>query len=178
MSKIVVLEGSPRKGGNTQQLADALVKGAREAGNEVQRFSVAERTIHGCLGCDYCRRNEGDCIQKDGMEEIYAALRQADTLVFASPTYYFGFSAQLKAIIDRFYACHKKPFTVRAAALLMVLGGDAAVDLTAGIVNYESLVSYCKWEDKGRVIVDHVLDKGDIAGHAALKEAEDLGRTL
>ncbi|MCD7908352.1 MAG: flavodoxin family protein [Clostridium sp.] len=178
MSKIVVLNGSPRKKGNTEILVDAFAKGAESVGHLVSKLSVRDAKVNGCLGCDNCIKNAGMCIQKDGMQKINDALYQADTVVFASPSYYFGWTAQLKAIVDRFYSAGEKPFPVTGAALLMTLAGDAKTDAAAALVNYRLVIEHMKWANKGMVIADGVMDKGDIVGNPALLKAEELGKTI
>ncbi|MBQ1554037.1 MAG: flavodoxin family protein, partial [Clostridia bacterium] len=103
MSRIVVLSGSPRKDGNTDRLVSAFVKGA-QARHEVEVVRVYEQTVHPCIGCNTCFTREGNaCFQKDGMTEIYQKLSQTDILIIASPVYFYGISAQLKAIVDRLH---------------------------------------------------------------------------
>ena len=98
MSRIVILVGSVRKGGNTELLADAFAKGA-SLHNEVKVVSVADYRIHPCTGCNRCLSNEDHaCVQDDDMALIYEKLRKADTLIVASPVYFYGNSAQLKAL--------------------------------------------------------------------------------
>lgn len=177
MSKIVVLNGSPRKNGNTTKLVNAFVKGAESSGHQVTTFSVKDTKVNGCLGCDYCIRNEGKCVQNDGMQKINDALNQADSIVFASPSYYFGWTAQLKAIVDRFYAAAEK-YPIISAAMLIVLGGDAKTDAAAALVNYKSVIDYLKWHDKGTVIVGGVIDRDEIIGNYGLLEAEELGKNI
>ena len=178
MSKIVVLNGSPRKNGNTVKLVDAFVKGAESTGNQVTIFSAADTKVNGCLACDYCMRNEGNCVQKDDMQAIYDALYQADSVVFATPSYFFGMTAQIKAIIDRFYASAVKPLPITSSALLVPLGGDPETDAAAAIVNYKSVLDYLKWEDKGMIIAGGVMDRDDIVGNPALSKAEELGKSF
>lgn len=178
MSKIVVLNGSPRKNGNTVKLVDAFVKGAESAGNQVTTFSAVDTKVNGCLACDYCMRNEGKCVQKDDMQAVYDALYEADSVVFATPSYFFGMTAQIKAIIDRLYASAVKPFSITSSALLVPLGGEAETDAAAAIVNYKSVLDYMKWEDKGMVIVGGVMDRDDIVGHPAILKAEELGKSF
>lgn len=177
MSKIVILNGSPRKNGNTAKLVDAFTKGAESAGHQVMQFSVTDTKVNGCLGCDYCIRNKGKCVQKDDMQKISNELLLADTVVFASPSYYFGWTSQLKAIIDRFYASAEE-YPITSAALLMVLGGDVETDAAAALVNYKSVISYLNWKDKGTVIVGGVMDRNDIIGNPGLLEAEELGMNI
>lgn len=178
MSKIVVLVGSPRRNGNTEKLVEAFVKGAQSAGHQVTNFSIIDTKVNGCIACDYCMNNEGKCVQKDGMQAIYEQLHQADTVVFASPSYYFGWSAQLKAIVDRFYAAGAKPFPITSAAMLVALGGHAETDAAAALVSYKSIIDFLQWQDKGVVIADNVMAKDDIIGNPALQKAEELGRDI
>ena len=115
MSKnVLILMGSPRKKGNTSILCDEFARGAEEAGNQVEKVLVVEKRINCCLGCNGCQRNGGTCVQKDDMQEIYQKILAADVIVLASPIYYYTWTAQLKAVIDRTYAMlatmHNKTF--------------------------------------------------------------------
>lgn len=101
---IVVLTGSPRRNGNTNHLADQFIKGAKEAGHEVFRFDAATSQVHPCIGCNHCGM-DGPCVYDDDFTRLLRPqIIKAALVVFCSPMYYFGFSAQLKAVIDRFYA--------------------------------------------------------------------------
>lgn len=64
---VLVLVGSPRKHGNTDRLADAFIRGTQEAGHQVEKINLRDRTVNGCLGCGACQRNGGTCVQKDDM---------------------------------------------------------------------------------------------------------------
>ena len=101
--KIVILAGSPNRKGSSNLLADCFRQGAEEAGHTVEIIDAAYADIHPCTGCIHCGY-EGPCAQKDGMERIRPAILGADMLVFATPLYYYGMSAQLKTLIDRFCA--------------------------------------------------------------------------
>lgn len=179
MGNIVVISGSPRKNGNTDQLADAFIKGAEAAGNQVTKFHVADvKMNNGCLGCNYCQRNDGECVQKDGMQAIYDALYQADTLVLATPVYYFGMSGQIKMILDRTYASLSKPYPISSAALLVAYGGEQEADASSVVSQYHQILEYSNWQDKGVVTAGGLMEKNDIAGHPALLKAEELGKSF
>ena len=105
MKNVCIISSSPRKNGNSDQLAHEFEKGALEAGNEVHFISLREKKIHYCIACDYCRSHGGTCVQKDDMQEINEILKKADVLVLATPVYYYNVSAQMKTLIDRTYAC-------------------------------------------------------------------------
>ena len=99
---ILVLTGSPRNGGNTDQLADAFIAGAQWAGHTVTKYATADKNIKGCMDCKACFANGGVCVIPDDFPTLAPLMEQADMVVFATPLYWFSFPAQLKAAIDRF----------------------------------------------------------------------------
>ena len=99
--KVLILSGSPRKGGNSDTLCDRFMQGAVEAGHEVEKIRVAEKKIGFCSGCYYCQKSGGVCAKKDDMPEILQKMIDADVIVLASPVYFYSIDAQLKALIDR-----------------------------------------------------------------------------
>ena len=103
--KIVVLQGSPNLDGSTAILCESFAKGAREVGHSVQRLDLARLDIRPCTGCVACGY-EGPCVQHDDNWKVRDALLSAGMAVFASPLYYYGFSAQMKTVIDRFCSCN------------------------------------------------------------------------
>jgi multimeric flavodoxin WrbA len=179
MSKnIVVVTGSPRSKGNSSMLADAFVEGAEKSGNTVVRFDVGRMRIKGCKACQHCFSHKGECKIDDDMEEIYSALRRADMLVFASPVYWYGLTAQLKAMIDRMYAGTVKPYPITSVALLVTYA-DSNPDVVAPtIAHFETIARYLGWENKGVISQGEVNDKGDIKGMKSLKDAKELGKSI
>lgn len=129
--RILVLNGSPRSGGNTKKMVAAFAEGAATAGHHVDVVDVCKKKIGGCLACEYCHtKGRGECIQKDDMQEVYALLREAEMLVIASPIYYHGISGQLKCAIDRFYstAYPKKPSKLKKVAMILSSGDSDMYD--------------------------------------------------
>lgn len=159
--KIVVITGSPRKNGISALLADHFSAGAESAGHAVIRFDAASSRVEPCRACDYCRSHGMECIQKDDMEYLRMDLLSADMTVFATPLYYFGMSAQLKRVIDRFYAINGALMVPRKAALLAAAGDDDPSVFDGLRLHYESICSYLGWEDCGQVLaggLDSVSD--------------------
>ena len=79
---VLILNGSPRRGGSTERMAEAFAAGAREAGHRVTILPVGRMRINGCMGCEYCHtRGGGQCVQRDDEAEVYAALAEAEVLV-------------------------------------------------------------------------------------------------
>ena len=101
MKKVLILSGSPRKGGNSDILCDQFMKGALEQGNEVEKIFIAEKKIASCSGCYFCRKSGGRCALNDDMGEILQKIIDCDVLVLSSPVYFYSMSAQLKMVIDR-----------------------------------------------------------------------------
>jgi multimeric flavodoxin WrbA len=176
MSKnIVVVTGSPRAGGNTDALAEVFVEGAKESGNTVTRFNAGRMKINGCLDCKYCTSHDGNCIQKDDMQQIFKALYQADMLVFVSPVYWYGFTAGLKAMIDRLYVATGKPFRITSTALLTVYEDTDTTVVEPIIQHYKAFTGFLKWENKGIVAEGGIHNIGDIKGKQVLEDARSLG---
>lgn len=181
--KIIVLNGSPRANGNTAELVGRFIKGAEEAGHEILRFDLQKMKIAPCLGC--CaggREPEHPCTQRDDMDKIYPAFKEADIVVFASPMYFWSFSAQLKAAIDRSFAVtelnpdYRPPY--KECMMLMVAEGNSEANSAPVKDYYASLLSHLGWKDLGMVIAGGVMSVGEIAGHPALDEAERLGASI
>ncbi len=101
MKKVLILSGSPRKGGNSDILCDEFMKGAIAAGNEAEKIFVCEKKIHPCTGCYFCREHGGRCAFNDDMGEILQKIIDCDVLVLSSPVYFYSICSQLKAVIDR-----------------------------------------------------------------------------
>lgn len=178
MSKIIVLVGSMRKGGNTDLLAQAFTEGASK-NNDVEIVSVADYKVNPCIGCNSCfSREENKCFQNDDMSVIYEKLRTADIVVIASPVYFYGVSAQLKAIIDRLHTPMRNEFQIKKLALLLV-GAASLPNLFDAIkLQYQMVLDFFHLENIGMVLVRGVKDIGDIEGNKALKEAYELGLSI
>lgn len=176
--KIVVLTGSPRRNGNTNHLAGQFIKGAEEAGHEVYRFDCAQRKVSSCIACNRCGMN-GQCIFSDDFEELRPHLVAADMVVFATPMYYFGFSSQLKAVIDRFYALNGQiKGNVKQSALLMAYADTAPEEAEPMLSHYHTLLRYLGWKDSGTVVAAGMWPAGAVNGTGYSRRAYELGRKL
>ena len=97
---VLGLQGSPRIKGNTSILLSTFLAEAEKLGGFIQRLDVARMNISPCVECGTCDR-EGFCPVDDDMQEVYLLLRQADIVVMATPIFFYGATAQMKALIDR-----------------------------------------------------------------------------
>ncbi len=150
--KITVLFGSPNKQGSTNILVENFVKGAIEAGHECEVMDVCHMDIHPCIGCVACGY-EGPCVQKDDVEQIRAKLLASDMVVFATPLYYYGMSAQLKIVVDRFCAYNSSLNSRHLKSVLLTVAWNAD-DWTFEVLeaHYKTLVRYINFEDKGMIL--------------------------
>ena len=175
---ILILSGSPRKGGNTDLLVEAFVKGASQK-HHVEVVPVRDYKVNPCMGCNACFRNEQHlCAQKDDMAIIYEKMSQADMLVIASPVYFYGLSAQLKTVID---GCHnpiRDTFKIKKTAILLVGAATLPELFDSILAQYQLCLNFFKLEDAGRVLVRGVKDKGDIKNTDALNKAFELGQEI
>lgn len=176
--RIVVLIGSPNRHGSTHLLVESFRKGAEEAGHTVSVIDVAHADVHPCTGCITCGY-EGPCVQKDDMDGIQKEILDSDMIVFATPLYYFGMTAQLKAVIDRFcsfnsslHARHLK------SALLAVAWNEDGWTFDALRVYYETLAKYCHFDDQG-MILGAGCGMPSMTKHTRfIQDAYELGRHL
>jgi multimeric flavodoxin WrbA len=180
---ILVLTGSPRKGGNTDKLADAFMAGARQAGNTTVKFSTADKHITGCIDCQTCFSKGSACSVPDDFAKLAPLLEQADMLVVATPMYWFSFPAQLKAAIDKLYSylIAQRPLKIKECALLVCCGGkkEDGESKCEGIVkSYKLIAEFLGWKDRGIVIVPGLHDKDEILKTDGLQRAETLGKSL
>ncbi len=98
--KVFIISTSPRKGSNSDALAESFAEGARSAGNEVEKISLAGKNIEFCRGCFACQKIQR-CVIRDDADQIEQKMEQADVLVFATPIYYYEMSGQMKTMLDR-----------------------------------------------------------------------------
>ena len=182
MSKnIVILNGSPRKSGNTSASVKAFTQGAEEAGNTVTEFFLDGMDIHGCKGCfggDNSR--ECPCVQKDDMAKIYPAVKSADVVVLASPLYYWNMNGQLRTAVDRLFALEEGGENLlrgngRSGALLMAAEGHGFEDV---VTYYDHLMEHLRWNNLGHVLAGGNMAVGDIEGKQEIQEAFALGKSI
>ena len=178
--KIIILNGSPRKSGNTAALIAAFTKGTEEAGNQVAEFFLDSMNIGGCKGCFGGGKNPNSpCVQKDDMDKIYPVYKEADIIVLAPPLYYWTISGQLKCAFDRLFAVaecdpnYRNP--KKECALLMAAEGN---DFEETLYWYDHLEKHLGWKSIGKVLCGGVMAIGDIKGNKKLEEARKLGASI
>ena len=179
MKKVLILSGSPRKGGNSDILCDQFARGALEAGNEVKKIFVAEKKIAPCSGCYFCRNHGGRCALNDDMSDVLQAMIDSDVLVLSSPVYFYSLSAQLKAVIDRTVA----RWTELANKELYYIATAAEADEDTLDTTLACFHGFAKcidgYEEKGTLYGKDVEEKGEVLQRPELMQiAYEMGLSV
>lgn len=175
--KVLILSGSPRKGGNSDLLCDEFLRGAVEAGNTVEKIRVSEKKIGYCLGCYACK-NTGVCAIKDDMAEVLQKIIDADVLVLASPVYFYSIDAQLKTVIDRTVA---RWLEVKDKEFYYIVTA-ADEELSSAETTLACFRGYADCVDgaveKGVICGMGAYEKGEIKGMRAMTDAYEMGKNV
>lgn len=173
--KVLAINGSPRARGNSDILCDEFLRGAEDAGHQIEKISLRDKRVSPCQACYACFKT-GFCVQKDDMDEILDKVQNADVLVLASPTYFLTMSGQMKTMIDRFLP--KWQELGGKEAYVIVTGHDGkhglkrtAEDLSAILENLGLPVRTIIWGE-------HVWQKGEVLGTKAMDEAYCAGKNI
>ena len=179
--RIVILNGSPRRQGNTSALVRAFTQGAESAGHTVTEFFLDGMDIRGCKGCfgGHSGR-ECPCVQKDDMAQIYPAVKDCDVVVLASPLYYWNMSGQTRTAVDRLFALEEGDGNLlrgngRSSALLMAAEGNGFEDV---VTYYDHLMEHLRWKNLGHVLAGGNMNVGDIKDKPEIRQAYELGRSI
>lgn len=176
--KVLILSGSPRKGGNSDLLCDEFMRGAQESGNAVEKIRVAEKNVAPCKGCYYCKRSGGQCVSKDDMGEILQKMIDADVLVLASPVYFYSIDAQLKAVIDRTVArwLEVKNKEFYYIATCADTEKESCETTFACFRGYADCVEGAK--EMGVIYGTGVYERGEIRNTPAFAQAYEIGKKV
>ncbi|MDO4559968.1 MAG: flavodoxin family protein [bacterium] len=181
---VTILLGSPRKDGNSEQLADSLAKGAEEKGYEVRKIRLAGKKLNGCLDCRKCWSTGAPCIQQDDMAAVYDGITAAAVIVFASPLYFYSWSTQIKPVWDRllpFFAADSKVSVKGKRAVLLATAGDTEISCFDGLKSsFRLACDFTNWPVAGMICAADMYPQTDMAekGRKYLFEAYELGKNL
>ena len=175
--RVLILSGSPRKGGNSDLLCDEFMRGAMDAGHKVEKIRVQEKNISGCLGCCACQ-NTKVCVIKDDMTEIMKKMIDCDVMVLASPVYFYSVSSQLKAVIDRSFSRgtevkNKEMYYIMTAAEVEKEATDTTLACFRG---YAACVEGAT--EKGVIYGTGVYQAGEIKGTKHMQYAYEMGKLV
>lgn len=179
MKKVLILSGSPRKGGNSDILCDEFMCGAIDAGNEVEKIRVTEKKIAPCSGCYFCKNSGGRCALNDDMADILQKIIDCDVLVLSSPVYFYSICAQLKAVIDRTVArwteiANKDLYYIATAAE----DDEDTLDITLSCFHGFAMC-IDGYDEKGTLYGKGVAEKGDVLNRPELMTiAYEMGNSV
>ncbi len=183
--KVLGIMGSPRIKGNTDLLLDEALKGVQSQQTEVEKIIVDKLKITPCREYYGCLK-DGNCVMRDDMDDIYPKLIEADGVIVASPMFFYGLSAQLKALIDRCQALWVRRYVLKTLPDSARKGAFIAVGATRGKQLFDGSILTVKYffEAFGVEYVDELfvrgVDKrGEVKQHpTALADAFELGKRL
>ncbi len=183
--KVLALNGSPRKRGNTASLMQKILDGAKSNGHEVEMVHVYDLELKGCIACKACKDEKVNfCVIKDGLQDIYPKIVEADVIILGSPIYIGHVTGPMKTLIDRFYTFGRKDYTVR-----FLPGKKFITVVTSGAPNetYRSveeflqswLSRFFKMEKSSSMLVGSMINPDDAQNNEELmEEALRIGKTL
>ncbi|MCR5833805.1 MAG: flavodoxin family protein [Selenomonadaceae bacterium] len=174
---IVLINGSPHdeKQSTSRYLAQRFAEGAEKSGHKVFMFDAANSTVNPCRGCDQCGM-DGACIFEDDIEKfLMPKMLKSDLIILVTPLYYFGMSAQLKIVVDRFYSRSTK-LGGKKTMLMATAWNSSPWTMDALKLHYETIARYMNWKDVGQVLaigcgsrkVPELIKFGDMAHQIGL----------
>ena len=145
--KVLILNGSPRRTGNTA-LALAEMKNTLSQKHEVELLSLCEMKLSGCRACDGCKKNGGHCVCPDDSDLLITKIAQADAVIFGSPVYWWGISAQLKMVIDKFYAQDAQFKEMKKKIGVLAVGANSLENPQYRLIReqFECIAAYLHWK--------------------------------
>ncbi len=180
MSKhVLILSTSPRKGGNSETLADWFLRGAQEAGHTAEKVCLYKQTINFCRGCLACQKTQKCVIQDDG-KEIVEKMRQADVIAFATPIYYYEMSGQMKTLLDRSNPLFPGDYAFRHIYLLATSADSDKSAMDGAVKGLEGWISCFEQAKLAGIVRGAGADEmGQIQEiPAALESAYQMGKNL
>ncbi len=176
--KILVITTSPHRGGNSDSLAAEFARGAQEAGNEVEIVSLIGKEINFCRGCLACQKTLR-CVIRDDADAIREKMLDADVIAWATPVYYYSVSGQMKTMMDRTNPLYAADYRFRDVYLLASAAEYEPGTVEGTVKTLQGWVDcFVKARLAGVVFADGVSEKGDIAGHTALLQAYEMGKSV
>lgn len=176
--KVVVISASLRVNSNSAALAEQFIKGAVDAGHDVDAVTLRGKNIGFCTGCLACQKT-GSCVIKDDAPEITEKVLNADVVAFATPIYYYEMSGQMKTLIDRMNSMYSKDYKFRDIYFMASAAEEEEHVPERAIAGLQGWIDcYEKAELKGSVFCGGVDNPGDIAGNEKLNAAYEMGKAV
>ena len=179
MSNILVISTSLRPRSNSDILTERLMAGARDAGHQVEEISLKGKELKYCIGCLACQKTQR-CVQKDDALWIADKMKDADTLVFSTPIYYYEMSGQMKTLLDRMNPLYSSDYRFRRVYMLSVAAEDETYTPEKAVSGLEGWVDcFEKAKLCGSLVVGGLNGPGEASANAeALEKAYQFGKNL
>lgn len=176
MKKILIISSSPRKGGNSDLLCDQFLKGAQEAGHQVEKVNLQGKKINFCLGCGVCNMSHV-CVQKDDMRPLLDKMVEADVIVLATPIYFYAMNGQLKTFIDRSVPRYTE-ITNKEFYFILTAADTDAQNLQGAVETLRGFTRDCLEgaQEKGVIYGVGAWQRGEIKNTPAFEEAYQMGK--
>ena len=175
MKHALVLFSSPHKDGYTKKLLEAFLDRLKGKDWQVKSLDICKVNIHPCIACGYCQKADG-CAFRD-LDEFDRDLRACDLLVIATPVYNLSFPAQLKAVIDRFYANNEALMVKKKAVFLTAMADEDQKTASGANASFDLTADYLGWEIVGTLNVGGCSTADDLR-KKDLTAAYELGKDL
>lgn len=174
--KVLIISGSPRKGGNSDILCEQFKKGAEESGNTVEKVFLHQLKIGPCMACYGCRGKK-TCVQKDDMEALLEKMVKADVLVLATPVYFYSMDGQLKTMIDRTLPRYTEIKNKEVYLIATAAAGRHSMERTMDAMKgFTDCLPGARV--KGEIYGEGVYQKGEVESTPAYTEAYRAGKTV
>lgn len=174
--KVLIISGSPRKGGNSDILCDRFMQGAEEAGNTVEKVFLHDLEIGNCMACYGCRGTK-KCVQKDDMELLLDKMVNADVLVLATPVYFYSMDGMLKTMIDRTLPRYTEVRNKDVYLIATAAAGERFMHRTIDAMRgFTDCLPGAKVREE--IYGEGVYQKGEVEATAAYKKAYEAGKKV
>ncbi|MDD5773095.1 MAG: flavodoxin family protein [bacterium] len=188
VKNILILNGSPKKNGNTSTLVEWFVQGASLNGGKVEiiRTALLKSKSNGCISCRRCQKlKEYECVINDDVKEVLKKMAKADVIVFATPLYFYGPSTQLKLIIDRMFSLYKWDNStdtfespMRGKTMVLLLSAYENIGLDIVKKSFALIAGYSEMKFKSLLVPD-AGESGEILKLKGIREkAIALGKKI
>ena len=179
MAKVLVISASLRGKSNSEIVAQRFVEGALDAGHEVEFVSLKGKQIRFCIGCLTCQ-NTGTCVLGDDANAIAEKAKNADTLVFATPVYYYEMSGQLKTLLDRMNPLYDSDYSFRNVYMLLTATDDDKATPDRAVNGLKGWIEcFPKATFQGYLFLGGVTNPGEAeTKKKELQKAYDFGKSV
>jgi multimeric flavodoxin WrbA len=176
--KILGLVGSPRKASNTDSFVSVILDGASQNNHETEKVYLYNVNIEPCVDCRGCKKGAYQCVLKDGMQQLYPKLEQADVIVFGTPLYWYGPSAKMKLLVDRL-----RPFItpkkLKGKKAVLVVPSEEGADACNPTVDMFKLSFRYLEMDLISVLLPKTSERAEVITQPqTLKEASEIGKGI